>query len=479
MSQGSLSSELLANENQSSELARYLIQNKMTEIWALARYQFMETADNKLGHRVKTKEIKGRNQRQTCQIRKSGESHGGTVKKKIGERPIIACSDIRAVTVGNYKMVQTYDFREIDPVFISWQLLENGGIRETRNLIKETHGEKTLEDSITASENYQNILRQYKKLQCKEEIVEDMARLIYPIDDQKEEIRGIFINCLREALSDAASGYGLIVKNRRNIDEKIIKMINPTSTVVHCGNYGILYSDLLYASKKSDIKTLEIQHGLITPTHIAYNQNGTLTANNDYKQHMPDYMVTWNGYYEPIVASEILRVPSPVRHEINNYIKYTNWKKDIETKKGNFNVLYLTDYVDPKEIKKDILRLFIALEARKVKYILTVRFHPKDLAEEKDKEVIQELSGIIDELSKEKERVIKFSKPGDDLIRDVLECDYAVCGLSTCLNYLKEAGKDVLCVCKTGEDFVNKEYENTTAISRDTIKLDDFVRYLK
>ncbi|MEA2015210.1 MAG: hypothetical protein U9O59_00575 [Actinomycetota bacterium] len=86
--------------------------------------------------------------------------------------------------------------------------------------------------------------------------------------------------------------------------------------------YNIVHQAAIYTAKKSDIKTVELQHGVINDKHPAYNVFADLD-----KSFFPDYLFTFGDYVKRIFRKENYFIKKENVLPIGNmYIDYTNNK---------------------------------------------------------------------------------------------------------------------------------------------------------
>lgn len=104
-----------------------------------------------------------------------------------------------------------------------------------------------------------------------------------------------------------------LLSNRRSrlwLYEKLLERVDPGIVVVVV-SYGEQKSLLIEACQKKGIPTVELQHGVIYPDHLAYNFSGDRT-----KRVFPDYLLVWGEFWKnnaefPIPDKRVIPVGYP------------------------------------------------------------------------------------------------------------------------------------------------------------------------
>jgi hypothetical protein len=139
-----------------------------------------------------------------------------------------------------------------------------------------------------------------------------------------------------------------LLRNRRNrlwLYENLIEKINP-SLVVVVVSYGKHL--LIEACSKKGVPVVEIQHGVIYPSHLGY-----AFPNNREKKVFPDYLLTWGKFWGkstelPIPSERVIPVGFP-------YLEKTKDKyKDIKSKE---KILFISQGTIGADLSKFALKV--------------------------------------------------------------------------------------------------------------------------
>ena len=112
-----------------------------------------------------------------------------------------------------------------------------------------------------------------------------------------------------------------------DIFSKWLIKVSPKAVFINC-YYSLFHQALIYASKKHGIKTIEIQHGLISDAHNQYSPKKFIG-----RDMMPDYLLCYNDYVKSLVNSHFMSAENiiPIGHyyleEILNSSQDFNIKK--------------------------------------------------------------------------------------------------------------------------------------------------------
>lgn len=111
-------------------------------------------------------------------------------------------------------------------------------------------------------------------------------------------------------------------KARIPLYRRLLKKIQPKVVVLA---QGYLWEDMIEACKELGIKTVELQHGLIYPMHVAYSFQG----DSKKKETFADYLLVWGNYWKSSVE-----YPIPIDRVVNVGFPYIESKKDSHTNVG-------------------------------------------------------------------------------------------------------------------------------------------------
>jgi len=89
-----------------------------------------------------------------------------------------------------------------------------------------------------------------------------------------------------------------------------ITKISPKAVFINC-YYSLFHQALIFACKKNNIKTVEIQHGLISDSHNQYSPRKFIG-----KHTMPDYLMCYNDYVKTLINKNYMNLENviPVGH---------------------------------------------------------------------------------------------------------------------------------------------------------------------
>lgn len=83
--------------------------------------------------------------------------------------------------------------------------------------------------------------------------------------------------------------------------EKMFRKLDPRLILFEDGCYGGR-GHLIQLARKIGIKTAEIQHGMVSKGHNAYNFAPVLLKSNQYCQYVPDYFLTYGQWWEERIS---------------------------------------------------------------------------------------------------------------------------------------------------------------------------------
>jgi len=178
---------------------------------------------------------------------------------------------------------------------------------------------------------------------------------------------------------------------------------------VNCGCYGDFSSVVIHVAKKLGIRTVELQHGLITKNHYAYNPICKQLEEEIIYQYLPDEIWTFGEYWSDNVGWKIRRVPIG-----NPHITYSLKKHHNTARK--YDYLIISQWTMYNEIKNYVGELAAMHPGDKI----AIRLHPSDKLT------------IYDDLTSKYKNVI-VTDSSVDLYKDFAESDIVIGGYSTCL----------------------------------------------
>lgn len=151
----------------------------------------------------------------------------------------------------------------------------------------------------------------------------------------------------------------------------ILSKVQPKILFLDDGSYGGC-SHIYRLAHKKKIVCCEFQHGLIGELHFAYNYNKTMIENNEYKECMPDYFLTFGEYWNSIHNSS--SIPIIIGNPKTNNLKF-KYCREISSKKKK--IVFISDYLIA-EFFVDLIIILIKEFNVLEKYDILLRPHPKD-----------------------------------------------------------------------------------------------------
>jgi len=109
--------------------------------------------------------------------------------------------------------------------------------------------------------------------------------------------------------------------------KRFLKRVAPKVIFVNEACYGMEHGIITYLARQMGIKTIELQHGLISSEHEAYNAEQSLINNKEYQSYLPDEIWTFGQYWASHINWKIKKrvVGNPymiaARETFNNIIE--------------------------------------------------------------------------------------------------------------------------------------------------------------
>ena len=125
-----------------------------------------------------------------------------------------------------------------------------------------------------------------------------------------------------------------------NIFNNWLDTINPKAVFVNCG-YSLFHQALIYTCNIKNIKTLELQHGLISDGHIQYSPTKDIG-----KHTFPKYLLTFSDYYSQFINKHFI--------ESSNLYPIGHYYRELKIKGENLECVELVRELR-KKYKKIIL----------------------------------------------------------------------------------------------------------------------------
>lgn len=222
---------------------------------------------------------------------------------------------------------------------------------------------------------------------------------------------------------------------------KLFRRIQPKVVIQGQGCDGNHMACKLKVLHDLKIITSELQHGLITRTHFAYNYSETIFNNKDYQTYMPDSLLTFGKYWE-----NNMRIPIPVFA-----VGSANFNENIKNM-GNLNSSKDTLLILPSD-PRSYLQLVANIKSKLPHLKILIKVHPSK------EEQINIFSTIVNENIKIfcKENIFSLFKQADLVIGDDSTALYEAFALGKKV-YVWESEKSLSVVDKKiGQWFKEKE----------------------
>lgn len=155
---------------------------------------------------------------------------------------------------------------------------------------------------------------------------------------------------------------------------KLLRKISPKYIFINAGCYS--RGHILREAKRLGVTTCEIQHGLISSNHYAYNYCEKFLKDADFAELFPDYFFAYGEYFAKILRAptKAVVVGSPTK---------------VQEAKEKDSILFIVS-CDSREKMKGVIRSFCK-SPYAMQYRLIYRPHPAEIDFlEKDKEFAKE-----------------------------------------------------------------------------------------
>jgi hypothetical protein len=162
----------------------------------------------------------------------------------------------------------------------------------------------------------------------------------------------------------------------------LLKMIRPSLIGINCGTYGQTYGILINEARKLNIKTFEMQHGIITDTHLAYHTENYIRDSKEFREYLPDYLLTFGEYWHKSINlfNELIAVGNP---HLSKFLSNNN--ADI---KQDFLI------ISQDTVRNELIAFTKELATYKKESKILYRLHPKELIDDYAKE-FQPFNNIV------------------------------------------------------------------------------------
>ncbi|MCK4445456.1 MAG: hypothetical protein KAW56_00070 [Candidatus Marinimicrobia bacterium] len=162
---------------------------------------------------------------------------------------------------------------------------------------------------------------------------------------------------------------------------KLFDKFDPKIIFLKDASYGVR-SYILKWAKSRNIITIELQHGLVSKNHRAYNYGGTILSSDEYKEYLPNYFLTYGKYWSDSINLPVKKVIIGNPNYSEN-MKKTKNSVDGGKDKTKKEILIISGGVMPNIFKK--LALEISSVVDNSKYDIVFRPHPSECPMVKDR----------------------------------------------------------------------------------------------
>jgi len=154
---------------------------------------------------------------------------------------------------------------------------------------------------------------------------------------------------------------------------KLFDKFDPKAIFLEDASYGSR-SYILKWAKARNIITIEPQHGALSKNGIAYNYGNAILNSDIYKEHLPDYFLTYGEYWSELIKLPVKKIPIGTPNYSEN-IKKVPVTKNNSTKT---KILIISQGTNPDMIKKIVLEISSIVDTSK--YDISFRPHPRELS---------------------------------------------------------------------------------------------------
>jgi hypothetical protein len=169
---------------------------------------------------------------------------------------------------------------------------------------------------------------------------------------------------IKQALVD----YSNIMEGMEQSIKKILKNISPKILIIEDANYGSIDTCIfIKAAKELNIKTAEIQHGVLD---IGFRYSSNLIKQEDFPLHKTDYILTFGDYFSESIKSS------------STTVSIGSFNLELEKKQiseGLNSLLKTILFITQREFTDNLIPIVLdALKNTASKFKLIIRLHPSD-----------------------------------------------------------------------------------------------------
>lgn len=207
-------------------------------------------------------------------------------------------------------------------------------------------------------------------------LMSKLGRLV-KVDSERIQEFIDFISRIYPALSqEDLTSIANLLKNHskrlpllRSAYDRLFDINQPKLIFLEDGSYGYR-SFILKWAKERGIKTGELQHGLVTPNHIAYNYGDGILRSDEYKTYLPEHFLSYGQHW-------INQINLPVKKWVIGNPHFTETLKiHAGIFKPSKEILILTAGLSPAKMQEITTRLVTSDSLRDYHFVF--RPHPQE-----------------------------------------------------------------------------------------------------
>jgi hypothetical protein len=164
---------------------------------------------------------------------------------------------------------------------------------------------------------------------------------------------------------------------------RLFDLTQPKLLLQEDGSYG-MRSFILAWARKAGIRTAEMQHGAIMPTHHAYNY-GRAGFHSDYRRCLPEFLLTYGKFW-----SECTRTPS-VKVEIGNPHFSSRMEEAVPASPYSGKRLLIVSQADVTDHLVELARALARLDPAMT---IIYRLHPAEVVFEDRYSVLKDIPNV-------------------------------------------------------------------------------------
>jgi hypothetical protein len=217
----------------------------------------------------------------------------------------------------------------------------------------------------------------------------------------------------------------------------LFERLRPELVFVEDGSYGPRGYIFKWA-KKRGITTAELQHGLVSHNHPAYNYGPAILSSTEYREYLPDHLLIYGPYWAR-------KINTPSKKEIIGNPNLSQYLAEVTRPPSKARkkkvVMLISGGLNPEGIRRIAKDLRTILDSEK--YEICVRPHPGEVPVAEKRYGELERNGTRIDLSSELERNGTRIDLSSDMYGSLVEADLVAGDVSTALFEAVSFGKRV------------------------------------